>query len=1324
MWFGTKFGLNRFDGLKFTAYTQQTNGLDFDDIQSIAQDSDGLLWLMGPANKSSITLFNPVSGTAVSFEKRFNKPRPSTFWRDPQVLLGSPDGTIFFANYKPATLTSYHPRSGLQEVALPQYKSLTLAALTARNTVWAIANRTQLIELTPDGRVLQSFHHETTISVCLGQRNAGIEFFYVKTGTPSLSKAQLYRIDGVGQRQELPISLIPSMKEGFPPVCYPFDRTGLVWDGSQLRSSTKGTLLDLQNQLAGQLIHPRCFFADKNGWMWLGTSFGVYQVKVAQNYFHRLFYEPANAVENTPAVRGINVIGDKVYVNLERTGLFTCDLSGGSVKSLLEGGTLFYGLSHYQPGKLYVGQRDQLATYDLATGRYTTSPLASAESIWTLHPFSSQYLTAGGLLGLWLVEAKTGRVLPFSQYNQFPELAQAHVLHIAADRRGIRWICAATGLYTVDPAKGVTARYWSGGKGPFKLPADSYQHFYQDPQGLFWLATANSGLIRWDRQRNRYRQFRRTEGLSNDNIYAVYADRRGHLWLSSDYGIMQFDPVRMTTRSYTVQDGITHNEFNRISHFQATNGQLYFGGLNGITSFNPQGFEREKPLFGLPLRVVSFRQFDNALDKLVDKTEELLKTNRIILRPGDRTSVLEFALLNYTDAQKNVYAYQFKGLDNQWTYQTEPSLRLGNLPYGDYQLLVKGQAVDGRLSSANLTIEVIVLRPFYLRNWFLLLMAVLLTATVWGWLRWRIWNHRQEQTRLQTQIRQATTRIEADKKIIEQQAQVLQRLDETKSRFFTNISHEFRTPLTVILGMAAELKRHNPPEWIHQFGRTTELIERNGRSLLRLINQILDLSRIEAGQMNLHLIRADIVGFIRYIAESFQSMAAAKAIQLYFKATEAHCDTDFDADRIQDIVSNLLTNALKFTPGGGQVFLELSTAAAWIPLDGQGYHEEISPAKHLDGPWLYFTIRDTGPGIEPGSLPLIFDRFFRADTPSVSETSGTGIGLSLVKELVLLMNGGLAVRNRPGHDRPGQSRPGAEFRIGLPRTTRAPVAGLPVMPSLLTPPDRLEGGESTVDEPADKPVLLLVEDNDDVAAYIQSCIGTDYRVIRADNGQTGIDLALATIPDLILSDVMMPQKDGLQLCDTLKNDERTSHIPVVLLTARAAVSDRMAGLRRGADAYLVKPFQRDELLVVLSSLLLTRHRLQHYYGQLALGEVEPNPIPAEALAAEEDQFVAKLRRTLSLHLDNPVLDSDRICQLMGMSRNALHRKMTALIGLSINPYLRTLRLQKSKELLLTPDLTIAEVAYAVGFEDPNYFSRVFGEACGVSPGQFRTVGKK
>ena len=1332
MWFGTKFGLNRFDGLKFTTYTKERNGLDFDEIASIAEDADGLLWLMGAYKDSMvrITLFNPLTGTATSVDEKFKKYSLNSSLLTGQHVLGSPDGTIFLANYQPAILTSYHPRSGLRYVPLAHYKNLTIHQVTARNTIWAIADGNQLIELTPDGRVLHTFRHDPgTINVCLGQPHAGIEFFYTVYRSDSDLQGVQYSVDQLGNRRQLPASLRQGRTAFFSPVYYAFDRSELIWTGTRLLSPTKGTLLDLKEQLAGQSIDNRCFFADRNGWMWLGTSFGVYQVKVTENYFHRFFYEPTTIQEKAASIRGISVVGNKLYANLEKKGLFSCDLSGDSARKQLVRG-ISYGLTNSPPGKLNVGQID-LVTYDLRSGKHTLAPLPSGGSIWTMAPFSNQHSLAGGIVGLWLVETKTGQVLPFIRYNQFPELATSHVLHIGADRQGTRWICATTGLYTVDPSGGITARYWSGGKGRFRLPTDSYQHFYQDTQGLFWLATANAGLIRWDRQQNTYRQFRRTDGLSNDNIYAVYADRRGHLWLSSDYGIMQFDPVRMTTRSYTVQDGITHNEFNRIAHAQAPNGLLYFGGLNGITAFNPSDFEDEKPPITLPLQIVSFRQFDNALDKLVDKTQDVVKSNRISLQPGDRTSVLEFALLNYADAQRNVYAYQFKGLDNEWTYQTEPSIRLSNLPYGEYQLVIKGQAADGQMSSANLIIQVIVQRPFYLRNWFLMLMLVLLIGSVWGWVRWRAWRHQQEQARLQTQIKAAT-------ELIAQQAQELLRLDETKSRFFANISHEFRTPLTVILGMAARLNQKFDPE----LRQMASLIERNGSNLLRLINQILDLSKLEAGEMAIHLERADLVRFVGYVGESFHAIAQAKGVDLQFQSKEAHCEADFNKDKLQDILANLLANALRFTPTGGQVIYRVAVQNRWHPLTEAGYHEELTPTGHLDQPWIQITVSDTGPGIEPVSLPRIFDRFYQRSDDSVGPRSGenpqnalgggTGIGLSLVRELVGLMQGGLAVRNRPGLDGPGQpwsnnsgqalySR-GAEFVVSLPLTRRAPLAeGQAPAPSSIHPAQP-HWGEPTLDVTSERPVVLLVEDNEDVATYIQICLRDAYQVIRAENGQVGIDQALATIPDLILSDVMMPLKDGFALCDTLKHDERTSHIPLVLLTARAAVSDRIMGLSRGADAYLVKPFSPEELMVVLRNQLQIRRLLQRYYSQLALGV--GGPIPNDAPETGEDQFLLRLRSHVLPHLDNPALDIEMICTMMGTSRNSLHRKMTALTGLSMNRYLRTLRLQKAKELLLLPDLNITQVADAVGFQDPSYFGRVFAEEFGLSPSRYRDVNKK
>ena len=1320
MWFGTKLGLSRFDGATFTTYTQKKNGLDFDDIQSIAQDADGLLWLMGPVGKSTITLFDPVTGVATSFQKRFHRSRlMHPIWAK-QFLLGSPDGSIVFVDYLPAKLNIYHPKTGLRTVSLPQYKTLALAAVTVRNTIWVFADETRLVEVTMDGRVLHTYDHPKAIYACVGQTNASADFFYRSTTSagPEGPIDKLYKIDGAGHRQALSPAPIETGKIKYP-IVYRFNQSGLLWNGCQLHDATGRVVVDITSQLPSGLIEDRSFFRDRNGGMWLGTSFGCYQTRISQNYFQRLFYQPGEGKQL--AVRGITAVGDTLYTNLENDrGLFASRRSGASARLVLDKPHSLISLSGNLNGKLYLCDGYTLIAYDYRTTKSTVMPIPGPGHIWTIHPLSTNphRLLAGGDPGLWLVDPDNNRVAPFRGYNQFAELDQAHVLHIGADRQGTIWLCATTGLYTVDPQRGVTARYWSGGIGPFKLPADSYQHFYQDAGGIFWLATANAGLVRWDRTRSRYRPFSRADGLNNDNIYAVYADRRGHLWLSSDNGIMQFDPLRLTTRTYTVQEGITHNEFNRIAHYQDAQGRLYLGGLNGVTAFDPRDFEAEPPLPALPLRVVSFRQFDADRNTLVDKTGELLKTNQITLGPDDRSSILDFALLNYTDAQKNTYAYQFNGLNDTWHQQTEPFLRLGNLPYGDYQLLIRGQAADGRMSSAMLSIQVHVLRPFYLRGWFVFPLMVLLLGGGWAWSRWRDRQYQQAQIRLQTQIDEAT-------QVITRQAQDLQQLDETKSRFFANISHEFRTPLTVILGMADIIHQQTDP----QLRQAARLIERNGGNLLRLINQILDLSRLEAGQMPLQLVRTDLIRFIRFVGESFQLTALAKGVRLIIHAEEEVGEADFNPDKLQDMLTNLLGNALKFTPPGGEVRCEVAIQTRWQSLIPAGYHQTLTPTHHLNEPWIQITVSDTGPGIDPASLTRIFDRFYQA-RPDVAESasSGTGIGLSLVRELVSLMQGGLAVRNRSGLEGPGLglSRLGAEFVVRLPLTRQAPLTNdvLPVSTLAASEIEMGEMGDSVEvgpEEVPDGPILLLVEDNDDAATYIQSCLREEYQVIRAKNGEIGMDQAFAIIPDLIVSDVMMPGKDGFELCDTLKNDERTSHIPIVLLTAKAAVDDRLAGLRRGGDAYLVKPFQREELSLVLGNLLQTRRLLQRYYSQRALGNQPFSQAPASGVDAREDQFVAKLRSILELHLDNKALDNEMICQLMGISRNSLYRKLMALTGISVTPYLRTLRLQKAEELLKHSALSVAEVAYAVGFDNPQYFSRVFSEEKGVSPSSFREM---
>ncbi|MFD2572728.1 two-component regulator propeller domain-containing protein [Spirosoma soli] len=1390
MWFGTKFGLNRFDGLKFTTYTKERNGLDFDDIQSIAQDAEGYLWLMGANGPSQITLFNPLTGQAISFEDKFGKKRPPRAPDDHYRLLSSENGTIAFTDFQSARLVTYHPQSGLRYVAVPQFTKLIAFQVTNHHTVWAIADDQFVVELTLDGRIVHQFSHEVgSITICYGQRNAGIEFFYIARDPVKPASDITYSVDESGQPRVVPYSLLASSTRYIYPVCYAFDRSGLMWDGTSLRSATHGVVLTIAPQLTAEPIVNRSFFRDRNGLFWLGTSFGVYQVDLAENHFHRFFYQENTKDKRVAAVRGITVLDDQVFANLEKFGLYSAPRRGGVPKRQYPPNTattngdpftLAYGLRQDGQGTLYGGIGHKLVRYQPATGRSRAAQFPELWDAWALHPLNAQHWLLGGRRGLYLFDTTQEKVTPYVKYNQFTELAQAQVLHIAPDRQGVIWICANTGLYTLHPQQGITARYGSEGKREYYLPAESFHHLYQDKAGIYWLATANAGLIRWDRRKGAYRQFRRSEGLSNDNIYAIYPDHRGHLWMSSDFGIMQFDPLRLTTQAYLVEDGITHNEFNRIAHFQEKNGRIYFGGLNGITAFDPQDFQTQKPTPELLVRITSFRQYDYSVGKVVDKTQDVITSHTITIQPDDRSSVLDFALLNYANAEKNLYAYRFNDLDEDWTYQSEPTLRLSNLPYGEHPLLIKAQAIDGQWSTNTLTIKLVVVRPFYLQSWFLVLMVLLVGAGIWAWLRWRIWQHRAEQLRLEAQVRQATARIEHDKTIIEQQAQDLLRLNQTRSHFFANISHEFRTPLTVILGMAAGLEAYKPDEKPQQLRQAADLIKRNGTNLLRLINQLLDLSKIEAGEMQLRPVRADLATFSRYIIESFQSMAKVKDIQLCVLGEEA-CEADFDKDKLQDILSNLLTNALKFTPEGGQIDYQLKRLDTWQPLGPEGYYEELTPTDYLDTPWIRFSVSDTGPGIEPSILPKVFDRFFQAgpsldwphqagpiqagpiqagpiqagprqeDTLATSPVNGTGIGLSLVRELVLLMHGGLAVRNRSGLDRSGLdgSGLGAEFVVSLPLTRQAepmqarpreagPALEVSVAPALISS-DRTEWSEPEIlTSAANLPLLLLVEDNDDVAAYIQTCLRADYQVIRAENGQIGIELAFEKSPDVILSDVMMPVKDGFDLCDTLKTDERTSHIPIVLLTARAAVSDRLSGLRRGADAYLVKPFLPEELQVVLSNLIQTRRQLQSYYRQLALGgtplgiasatlsPLQPGaPQPGEARPVDslEDEFLIKLRTVIEAQLDNTELSVDTICLQVGMSRTTLHLKLTALTGMSVSRYVRALRLRRAQELLTATKQNVSEVAYAVGFEDPKYFSRVFSEEFGVSPGHYRQSAK-
>ena len=523
----------------------------------------------------------------------------------------------------------------------------------------------------------------------------------------------------------------------------------------------------------------------------------------------------------------------------------------------------------------------------------------------------------------------------------------------------------------------------------------------------------------------------------------------------------------------------------------------------------------------------------------------------------------------------------------------------------------------------------------------------------------------------------------------ELEANRFKELNAFKSRFYTNITHEFRTPLTVIMGITNNINKHE---------KEKELILRNSQNLLQLINQLLDLSKLDSGTLTLNKVHQDIIVYLQYLIESFYSAAAQRNIRLLFHSEEEKLMMDYDEEKMQQVIYNLLSNSLKFTGEYGKILVHTSKI-----------EQEGSPV-------LKLKVKDTGIGIPAENIDYIFDRFYQIDPFGNPKEESTGIGLALTRELVELMKGRIEVQSMVGK--------GTEFIIYLPvetqlaETEKRPVERKGVQQDLsnldfINPsksqPEVYNAIKSS--PPAFLPELLIIEDNQDIVTYIESILGDKYLIHTARNGTLGIEKALDVIPDIIISDVMMPEKSGYEVCKVLKQDERTSHIPIILLTAKSTQLDKVHGLKYGADAYLVKPFDKEELTIRLEKLVETHHRLQQYYAHTVGNSQNTEP-------SVDDIFLLKLREHIQAYLNNAEFGVAQLASAAGMSQMQIYRKLKALTGKTPSQFIRSYRLQKGVELLKKGSLNISQVAYETGFTDPSYFSRVFQQEFGKSPSDF------
>ncbi|PCJ97151.1 MAG: hypothetical protein COA50_05800 [Flavobacteriaceae bacterium] len=639
---------------------------------------------------------------------------------------------------------------------------------------------------------------------------------------------------------------------------------------------------------------------------------------------------------------------------------------------------------------------------------------------------------------------------------------------------------------------------------------------------------------------------------------------------------------------------------------------------------------------------------------------------------------------NFYDESQNQFQVYLEGFDEDWsTWTSETQKDYTNIPGGDYVFKVRSKDIFHQIGEED-TYNFTILAPWYNTWWMYLIYGLLAAAIFMGISQYRSKELLRKNEALEGIIKSRTTEIQHKNELLNHQTEKLVQLNEARTQLYANITHEFRTPLTVILGMADTLKNKEQEE----SEKPLEMIKRNGKKLLRLVNEMLDLAKLESGNMTLQLVQTDIIPFVKYLSESFHSLAEERKINLVVYSEIDALEMDFDADKMASIISNLLSNAVKFTQEHGKIVVHLNKEA------------------DTENEYFIIKIQDNGLGISEEYKEHLFDRFYQVDNSSTKEKEGTGIGLSLVKEFVTLMNGTIDVESTLGN--------GSTFIVRIPKTNTA-VKTVDAQIKVLTSVDIKQSVSTTKQgfiNDTKLPLVLIIEDNEDVAYYLKTCLNGKYQALHALNGDMGIKMALEHIPDIIISDVMMPGKDGFEVCATLKTNELTDHIPIIMLTAKATDKDRVIGLSHGADAYLAKPFVKAELFTRLDQLVSLRQKMLRKFENNGFSK-----ILKKKTTSPETKFLQKAIIIIHEQIDDSSFGATQLAFKLHLSESQVYRKLKAITDKSTAVFVRSIRLQKGKELIQTTDKNISEIAYEVGFNDPSWFSKAFKEEFGVAPSE-------
>lgn len=814
----------------------------------------------------------------------------------------------------------------------------------------------------------------------------------------------------------------------------------------------------------------------------------------------------------------------------------------------------------------------------------------------------------------------------------------------------------------------------------------------EDSKGRIWIGSGiYSGLNQFTIQNGVERTFTVKEGLPSNQILGILEDENGSdLWLSTGSGLSRFNPDSLSFKNFTIEDGIQSNTFYYGAYCKSKTGELFFGGQKGLTSFYPDQLVKNRNM--PPVIITDFKIFNKKVpigqdfQGRVILKQSISKTEELTVNFKHSVLTFDFVALNYVNSSHNQYSYSMEGFEEEWNPITyNRSATYTNLDPGRYTFRVKASNNDGVWNEKGASVSIIVTPPIWKTPAFKVFMIMLFTLLVYLIISFFIKRENLKNLLVMERIK----------------SKEMHKIDLMKLQFFTNISHEIRTPISLILSPLSRIMNSNPSR--EQIKKDLDVVYRNATRLGKLVDQLLDFRKIEAGKLKLELSKGDIISYLKKVIYLFQELSHDKKIKLELISVVDQVQMYFDPDKIEKVIFNLLSNSFKATNEGGKIRIAVSLT---IHMESDvSDTEDINP-----GEYLQIVVQDTGKGISEKTRQRIFDRFYQGENKQENINTGSGIGLSLTRELVKIHNGSISLKSQEGV--------GTEVTILLPLIKDDPDMHQKRKyqrddyQPIQAPYEQIAANKVSEFD-LDKPIILIIEDNKELLDFIISIFEEDYNVISAEDGEAGMELAKETIPDIIISDILMPRMDGKKFCKAIKQDFKTSHIPIILLTALSSKDHEREGILAGADDYITKPFDPSLIRLRVDQILATRRMLRDKFSQ----ENILKPLDKNALSPD-DKFINRLIEIIEDNISDSSFGIVKISREIGVSRTQLYRKMNALTEMTVKEFIRSIRLKRACQLLLQKELNISEVAYSVGFHQVAYFRKCFKEIYKLTPSDY------